>query len=71
MDEQTPPAKPRLEFRRTRQAPSAPSAPSARSAGRKHVPVDDALSRMAGKVGERRRAQDEARGTRHHDEQTF
>lgn len=62
MDEQTPPAKPRLEFRRSRQAasPPLPSGGSDRAA-RKHVPVGDALSRMAGRVAERRRAQDEAR----------
>lgn len=52
-EDQAPPARPRLEFRRGR----APSAPPARKA----VPVEDALSRMAGKVGERRRAQDAAR----------
>jgi hypothetical protein len=50
MDEEQPPAKPRLVFGRGR-AGSA-SAPAAR----KHVPVEDALSGMAGKIGERRRA---------------
>jgi hypothetical protein len=54
MDEETPPAKPRLEFRRGRT--------SAAPAARKHVPVEDALAKMAGKVEQRRRSQDEARG---------
>jgi hypothetical protein len=50
MDDETPPAKPRLAFT-GRSSGNA----SARTA-RKHVPVEDALSRMAGKIGERRRA---------------
>jgi hypothetical protein len=51
MDEATPPAKPRLAFGTGRSTASG----GARTA-RKHVPVEDALSRMAGKIGERRRA---------------
>lgn len=62
MDEDNPPAKPRLEFRRSRQASSPPSSAASAPAGRRHVPVDDALTRMAGRVAERRRALDEARG---------
>jgi hypothetical protein len=65
MDEDTPPAKPPLEFRRGRQAGSTPSA------GRKHVPVDDALARMAGRVAERRRAMDEARAQSRDADETF
>jgi hypothetical protein len=61
MADDVPPAKPRLEFRRGRPA-------SAPAGARKGVPVEDALSRMAGKVGERRRAQDEARQPRAPDE---
>lgn len=48
MEKDAQPAKPRLTFGR---GPSATSAPA-----RKHVPVEDALARMAGKIGERRRA---------------
>jgi hypothetical protein len=64
--EDAPPAKPRLEFRRSRPA-------TAPAMARKPVPVEDALSRMAGKVGERRRAQDEARQPRgpQEDDRTF
>ena len=51
MDDATPPAKPRLAFGTGRST----AAGGARTA-RKHVPVEDALSRMAGKIGERRRA---------------
>jgi hypothetical protein len=52
MDDETPPAKPRLSFGRGRAA----SADRSPRAAREHVPVHDALSRMAGKIGDRRRA---------------
>jgi hypothetical protein len=48
MEEEQAPAKPRLVFGRGRTATSP--------AARKHVPVEDALAGMAGKIGERRRA---------------
>jgi len=47
---------PRLSFSRGRAAPAG--APSGRS---KHVPIEDVLAKMAGKVGERRRAAESAR----------
>lgn len=54
MEQDPPPAKPRLGFGRGR-------ASTDRSAARKHVPVEDALARMAGKIGEKRRTLDAAR----------
>lgn len=56
MDE-TPPAKPRLEFRRAGQA-------AAQGSSRKHVPMEDVLAKMAGKIGERRRAAEAERAGR-------
>ena len=49
-------AKPRLDFGRGRA-----SSDKSTSSARKHVPVEDALAKMAGKIGERRRSLDEAR----------
>lgn len=48
--DQDVPAKPRIEFGRTR-APQA-----GRAEARKAMSMDEVLARMAGKVGERRRA---------------
>ena len=45
-------AKPRLEFGRGRAGSKGPAGPAAR----KHVPMEDVLAKMAGKIGERRRA---------------
>jgi hypothetical protein len=53
MDKQQP-AKPRLAFTRGQASSSGATA-------RKHVPVEDALARMAGKMGERRRASSASR----------
>ena len=48
----------RLEFgRRAGRAPTPPAAP----APRRHVPMDDVLAKMAGKIGERRRAAEASR----------
>lgn len=60
MDEM-PPAKPRLEFRRAGQAASQGGA-------RKHLPMEDVLAKMAGKIGERRRAAEAQRAGRGPDE---
>lgn len=51
MESGEPPSKPRLAFGRGR----APS-PTRADAPRQRLPVEDALARMAGKIGERRRA---------------
>jgi hypothetical protein len=48
--EQDAPAKPRLEFGRGRATPGRPDP------ARKALPMDEVLARMAGKVGEKRRA---------------
>ncbi|MHB1262527.1 MAG: hypothetical protein ACYC2H_12525 [Thermoplasmatota archaeon] len=50
METGEPPSKPRLAFGRGR------ASSTVAGSSRKHVPVEDALSRMAGKIGERRRA---------------
>ena len=44
-------AKPRLEFGRKTGARAGAPGPA-----RKHVPMEDVLAKMAGKIGERRRA---------------
>ena len=56
-------AKPRLEFGRGRTGK-----PAAPPAARKHVPMDDVLAKMAGKIGERRRAAEASRVGRAGDE---
>ena len=53
MEKEQTPAKPRLAFGRGQA--------STPSASRKHVPIEDALARMAGKMGERRRASSASR----------
>ncbi len=50
MENGEPPAKPRLAFGRGKGSNATPAP--------KRVPIEDALARMAGKMGERRRASD-------------
>lgn len=57
--DQAPPAKPRIEFSRGRSA-----SPGSSPAARKAVPMEDVLAKMAGKIGERRRAADAVRSGR-------
>lgn len=58
-------AKPRIEFGRARGGPRAPGGPPA---ARKHVPMEDVLAKMAGKIGEKRRAAEASRVGRGADE---
>ena len=55
--------KPRLEFGRKTGPRAAAPGPA-----RKHVPMEDVLAKMAGKIGEKRRAAEATRAGRARDE---